>query len=83
MLVAQFPSKFPTSDVIAKLPELSKPKSLLALSVADVANSVDVSVLPFVIFIDRSTPSWICWVIKVNRSKASSWEAAGKGSFST
>ena len=57
VLVAQSPLNVPSSCVTARLPEPSKEKTLLALSVAEMVNSAPVSVLVSDALIARSSSS--------------------------
>lgn len=83
VVVALSPLNVPISWVTARSPELSKANTLLALSVALVVNSALEKVLVTDALIERSTSSCNSCVIKVRRSRASSWLSAGKGSLAT
>ena len=80
---AQLPLKVPSSCVTLISPELSKANTLLALSAAELVNSVEVIVLVLDNFIDLPSSSSISEVINVNLSNASSRDSALKLSFST
>jgi hypothetical protein len=58
--VASLPLNVPNSCVTEISPELSKAKTLLALSVAPTVNSVDVIVFVLDNFIDLSSSSCTC-----------------------
>ena len=79
--VVSVPLYVPISWVTEKFPLESKAKTLLALSLAPIVNSVESIVFVRDTLIERSSSS--CWScsISVSLSSASSWLDAGNGSL--